>query len=45
MDEATRENWRLILKALEANGKGDSMFAKRAREIIAGRPDLLWQRF
>lgn len=41
MDDRTRSNWAKIKEALEQAGKTDSMFYKRALEILAGRPDPL----
>jgi hypothetical protein len=39
MDKHTRDNWRKIKKALEAAGKTDCYFYKRACRITAGKPD------
>jgi hypothetical protein len=36
-----RENWRKIRDALEAAGKTDNWYYKRAIAILAGRPDPL----
>jgi hypothetical protein len=41
MDPAVRENWRKIRDALEAAGKTDNWYYKRAVAILAGRPDPL----
>jgi hypothetical protein len=41
MDRETRENWRKIKDALEAAGKTDNWYYKRAIAILAGRPDPL----
>jgi hypothetical protein len=41
MDPQTRENWRKIRDALEAAGKTDNWYYKRAVAILAGRPDPL----
>ena len=41
MDKQERENWEKILVALEAAGKTDSMFYKRAKAISEGKPDPL----
>lgn len=39
MDADTRENWRKIKTALEAAGKTDNHYYRRALAILAGRPD------
>ena len=39
MDAQTRENWRKIRDALEAAGKTDNHYYRRAIAILAGRPD------
>lgn len=39
MDPDTRENWRKIKTALEAAGKTDNHYYRRAIAILAGRPD------
>lgn len=39
MDAQTRENWRKIKAALEAAGKTDNHYYRRALAILAGRPD------
>jgi hypothetical protein len=36
-----RENWRKIKEALEAAGKTDNWYYKRAVAILAGAPDPL----
>ena len=41
MDKATLENWRKIKEALEAAGKTDSFYYKRALAILAGKQDPL----
>ena len=41
MSDTERENWTRVLEALMAAGKGDCFYAKRARAILAGRPDPL----
>jgi hypothetical protein len=41
MDARSRENWRKIRDALEAAGKTDNWYYKRAVAILAGRPDPL----
>ena len=41
MDEQERKNWKKVKAALEAAGKTDSMFYKRAIAIIDGKPDPL----
>ena len=41
MDQRTLDNWRLIKKTLEREGKTDSYFYKRAIAILAGKPDPL----
>lgn len=41
MDSQTYENWRKVKKALEAAGKTDCMFYRRAVAIISGKPDPL----
>jgi len=41
MDSQELENWKKIKDALEAAGKTDSMFYKRALAIIDGKPDPL----
>ena len=39
MDRETLENWRRIKDALEAAGKTDNHYYRRALAILAGRPD------
>ncbi len=39
MDPQTRENWRKIKAALEAAGKTDNHYYRRAVVILQGRPD------
>jgi hypothetical protein len=39
MDGQTRENWRKIRDALEAAGKTENHYYRRALAILAGRPD------
>ena len=39
MDKHTRDNWRKIKQALEAAGKTDCYFYKRACRITAGQSD------
>jgi hypothetical protein len=39
MDAQTRENWRRIRDHLEAVGKTDNHYYRRALAILAGRPD------
>ena len=39
MDPDTLENWRKIKTALEAAGKTENFYYKRALAILAGRPD------
>lgn len=41
MDEQTIENWKKVKDALEAAGKTDSFFYKRAVAICNGEPDPL----
>ena len=41
MDAHTRENWRKIRDTLEAAGKTDNHYYKRALAILAGKPDPL----
>jgi hypothetical protein len=41
MDAHERENWRKVRDALEAAGKTDNWYYKRALAILAGRPDPL----
>lgn len=41
MDRHTRNNWRKIKQALEAAGKTDSLYYKRAVIICQGQPDPL----
>ena len=41
MDEQTLENWQKVKAALEAAGKTDSFFYKRAVAICNGEPDPL----
>jgi len=41
MDAATRANWQKVKEALEAAGKTDCMYYKRALAILAGKPDPL----
>ena len=41
MDEKERENWEKVKAALEAAGKTDSFFYKRAVAICKGEPDPL----
>lgn len=39
MDDRTRENWRRIRDTMEAAGKTDNHYYRRALAILAGRPD------
>lgn len=39
MDAQTRENWRKIRDVMEAAGKTDNHYYRRALAILAGRPD------
>ena len=39
MDQQTRDNWRRIKEALEAAGKTDNHYYRRALAIVDGRPD------
>jgi len=39
MDPQTRENWRRIRDTLEAAGKTENHYYRRAIAILAGRPD------
>ena len=39
MDDQTRENWRRIRDTLEAAGKTDNHYYRRALAILGGRPD------
>jgi len=39
VDSKTRENWRKIKHALEAAGKTDNHYYRRALAILAGMPD------
>jgi hypothetical protein len=39
MDPDTRENWRKIRDHLEAVGKTDNHYYRRAVAILKGRPD------
>jgi len=39
MDQTTYENWLKVKEALEAAGKTDSYFYKRAAQIAASRQD------
>lgn len=39
MDDHTLSNWRKIKETMEASGKTDNHFYKRAVDILAGRPD------
>lgn len=39
MDPQTRENWRRIRDHLEAAGKTDNHYYRRALVILAGMPD------
>ena len=41
MDKHTLENWRKIKQALEAEGRTDCMFYRRAIAILNGKPDPL----
>lgn len=41
MDAETRENWRKIKDVLEATGKTDNWYYRRALAILSGRPDPL----
>ena len=41
MDSQELENWKKVKDALEAAGKTDSMFYKRALAVIDGKPDPL----
>jgi hypothetical protein len=39
MDSQTLSNWRKIKETMEAAGKTDNQYYKRACSILAGRPD------
>lgn len=39
MDQQTRANWQRIKDALEAAGKTDNHYYRRALAILAGMPD------
>lgn len=39
MDDRTRENWRRIRDTMEAAGKTDNHYYRRALAILAGMPD------
>lgn len=39
MDSQTRDNWRRIKDALEAAGKTENHYYRRALAILAGMPD------
>jgi len=41
MDKTERDNWAKVKAALEAAGKTDCYFYKRAVAIVAGKPDPL----
>jgi hypothetical protein len=41
MDEKTKENWKKIKESMEASGKTDNMFYKRAVKIVNGGSDPL----
>ena len=41
MDAATRANWQKVKEVLEAAGKTDCMYYKRALVILAGKLDPL----
>lgn len=41
MDRRTLENWAKVKQALEAAGKTDSFFYKRAVALLSGKPDPL----
>ena len=41
MDKTERENWERVKVALEAAGKTDTMYYKRAVAICDGKPDPL----
>jgi len=41
MDEQELSNWQRVKEALEAAGKTDSFYYKRAVAILAGDPDPL----
>tara|TARA_Y100000004_G_scaffold129773_1_gene146321 strand:+ start:250 stop:390 length:141 start_codon:yes stop_codon:yes gene_type:complete len=41
MGSVERENWRKVKEALEASGKTDSMFYRRALAILSGERDPL----
>lgn len=43
MDARDLENWRKVKAALEAAGKTDNWYYRRAVAILAGRPDPLAQ--
>lgn len=40
MDQQTRDNWLKVKQALEAAGKTDNHYYRRALVILAGKPDL-----
>ena len=39
MDQQTKDNWVKVKEALEAAGKTDNQYYRRAVEICAGRSD------
>ena len=41
MSEQEKANWQKVKDALEAAGKTDCFFYKRACVIVSGKPDLL----
>jgi len=41
MDEKTKENWKKIKESMEASGKTDNMFYRRAVKIVNGESDPL----
>jgi hypothetical protein len=39
VDQQTRDNWLKVKQALEAAGKTDNHYYRRALAILAGQPD------
>jgi hypothetical protein len=41
MDQTTRDNWKKVKETMEASGKTDNMYYKRACQIVNGGSDPL----
>jgi hypothetical protein len=41
LDQTTRDNWKKVKETMEASGKTDNMYYKRACQIVNGGSDPL----